>query len=232
MALYRERLEPALPHLLERLKAAAVRSGRTGTDVTLVAVTKSHPAGAVEAALQMGLTHLGENRIAELAWKREAFDGRGVHWHLIGHVQSRKSEGVLGLADLFHALDSAKLGSRLSRQLEEREGHLEVLLQVNTSGEESKGGFDCEQHVEEIHEMIELPRLQVRGLMTMAPFTANEGIVRNTFARLRELHERLRASTGYTGTELSMGMTSDFEVAIEEGSTLVRIGTALFGERE
>lgn len=205
--------------------------GRRAGDVTLVGVTKSHPAEVIEAALRAGLVDVGENRIAELAGKRERFAGRGVRWHLIGHVQSRKSGAVIGLADLFHALDSVKLAGRLARQLDEAGSDLDVLLQVNTSGEVSKGGFDAEREVDHIHQVLEHPRLNVRGLMTMAPFTADESVVRTTFARLRVLHERLLATTSYSGTELSMGMTSDFRVAIEEGSTLVRVGTALFGER-
>jgi len=231
VSVYRERLLRALPALRDRMAAAAGRAGRTADDVALVGVTKSHPVEAVEAALEVGLVDLGENRVEELAWKRDAFAGRTVRWHLIGHVQSRKSGDVLKIADLFHALDSTKLAMRLARQLDESGRDLDVLLQVNTSGEESKGGFSFDQGVEQLHAVLELPRLQVRGLMTMAPFTADERMIRTTFARLRELHDRLRAIPGYSGTELSMGMTSDFEIAIEEGSTLVRVGTALFGER-
>lgn len=233
---YTARLATSLPELKERMSRACASAARAVDDVTLVGVTKSHPAEVIEAALRVGLTDLGENRVEELTWKRAAFDGRGARWHLIGHVQSRKSAAILGIADLFHALDSLKLAKRLSRQLAEVDAELgaaelDVLLQVNTSGEASKGGFDAEREVDHIHEVLEHGALRVRGLMTMAPFTDNEAVVRKTFVHLRELHERLRATTSYSGTELSMGMTSDFHVAIEEGSTLVRVGTALFGER-
>lgn len=231
VAAYRERLEQALPRVQERIAAAAARAGREDHEVTLVGVTKTHPAEAIEASVQVGLVDLGENRVEELTWKRLAFLNCGVRWHLIGHVQSRKSEGVVVGADLFHALDSTRLAGRMGRQLEEKGKELDVLLQVNTSGEDSKGGFSPDELEDSIGSVLETKHLRVRGLMTMAPFVADERVVRRTFIRLRELHDRLLTTTPYKGTELSMGMSSDFELAIEEGSTLVRVGTALFGER-
>lgn len=231
IAVYRERLEQALPRVRERIAAAAARAGRKEGEVTLVGVTKTHPAEAIEAAVRVGLLDLGENRVEELTWKHQAFLDSGVCWHLIGHVQSRKSEGVVVSADFFHALDSTRLAGRIGRQLEETGKELDVLLQVNTSGEGSKGGFSPGELEDSIGSVLETKHLRVRGLMTMAPFVADERVVRQTFTRLRELHDRLLATTQYKGTELSMGMSSDFEPAIEEGSTLVRVGTALFGER-
>ena len=227
---YQKRLEAVLPPLLDRMSAAAESSGREPTSVRLVAVTKSHPLEAVEAALACGLCDLGENRVAELASKAARVEG-GVRWHMIGPVQSRKAADVAAVADVVHSLDRHKLARRLSTACGEAQRSLAVLLQVNTSGEASKGGYSPEQLVDEVGAVLELPHLEVRGLMTMAPFTEDSGLVRATFRRLRELHEQLQGIGNYTGTELSMGMTNDFEIAIQEGSTLVRVGTALFGER-
>ncbi len=228
---YRSRLGESVPRLRDRMGAAALRAGRDPSSVTLVAVTKGHPPDAVEAALQAGLNDLGENRVDELARKVEHLGRTRMRWHLIGHVQRRKAADAASLAHLFHALDSLRLAEKLSRTVGDGGRALQVLIQVNTSGEEAKGGLELRAALEGIGRIVELPGLDVRGLMTMAPFVSEERILRDTFARLRGLHERALEETGYRGTELSMGMTNDFEVAIEEGSTMVRVGTALFGER-
>ena len=229
-AAYRARLETVLPPLLDRMSSAAEASGRESDSVRLVAVTKSHPLEAVEAALACGLRDLGENRVAELASKAARITG-DVRWHMIGPVQSRKAADVAAVADVVHSLDRHKLARRLSNACHETQRTLAVLLQVNTSGEASKGGYSADEVLDEVGAVLELPHLEVRGLMTMAPYTDDSGLVRATFRRLRELHEQLLGIDDYTGTELSMGMTNDFEIAIQEGSTLVRVGTALFGER-
>lgn len=229
---YRERLEHTLPRVRARIEEAARASDRECGAVTLVAVTKGHPVEAVAAAAAAGIRHVGENRIEELEEKRATGIVSGVHWHFIGHVQSRKAARVFAASDLIHSVDSLKLARRFSAAAAEVGGVARVLVQVNTSGEEAKGGFEGGDVVERIHEVAELPSLEVLGLMTMAPFVDDEGVLRATFGGLRTVSEQVRAVTNRVGSELSMGMTNDLEVAVREGSTMVRIGTALFGERQ
>jgi hypothetical protein len=228
---YASRLEEALPALRARIADAARASGRSADAVRLVAVTKSHPLEALEAALAVGLTELGENRVEELEGKVAALGRDTATWHMIGHLQSRKARRASELADLIHSVDTPKLAEKLSRAGEEQGIRVAALAQVNTSGEGSKSGFEGRGAVEEIHRIAELPGLRVDGLMTMAPFVDDEAVLAQAFAGLRTLSERLRAATDRVGPTLSMGMTNDLEVAIREGSTMVRIGTALFGER-
>ena len=228
---YGERLARTLPALRERIDDALEAAGRPSGAVRLVAVTKAHPYEAVEAALAAGLTDLGENRVSELEGKVEHFGSEGFTWHMIGHVQSRKASRVAEVAGLVHSVDSMKLARKLARAAAESGDTLDVLVQVNTSGEEAKYGYDPEAAYEEVLEMTELDGLSVRGLMTMAPFVDDEVVLGATFQGLRRLSERLRASSDAVGPELSMGMTNDLGVAVREGSTMVRIGTALFGER-
>jgi pyridoxal phosphate enzyme (YggS family) len=228
---YAARLERALPAVLERIERATSGAGRPADSVRLVAVTKSHPLEAVDAALAAGLQDLGENRVHELEEKSEARSGSGARWHMIGHIQGRKAGRVADLADLIHSVDSTKLAERLSRIAVEEGVEVAGLVQVNTSGERSKSGFDAIEAVERIHRIAELPGLRVEGLMTMAPFVEDEAVLTGAFAGLRDVLERLRGITSAVGPELSMGMTNDMEYAIRQGSTMVRIGTALFGER-
>lgn len=199
--------------------------------MTLVAVTKAHPPEALTAALSLGLTNLGENRMEEMEKKVELLGRDAATWHMIGHLQSRKARKAVELADLVHSLDSMKLGRRLSSFATEQGKRIPALVQVNTSGEGAKSGFSSEEALERIHELLELPGLEIRGLMTMAPFLEDEVVLRGAFSGLREIHEKAGKLPEYRGTELSMGMTNDFELAVEEGSTMVRVGTALFGER-
>jgi pyridoxal phosphate enzyme (YggS family) len=235
MNAYDRRLRDALPEVRSRIAGAADRSGRSPTDVRIVAVTKGHAFDAVEAALAAGLQDLGENRIEELEAKAARF--REARWHMIGRLQKRKAPKVFGLAWLVHSVDSVELAERLDRSARDGaapEGTvpLDVLVQVNTSGEESKTGFGAENAIEGIGALLGLRTLRVRGLMTMAPLTSDERVLRATFRRLREVQEEAgRALDGYRGTELSMGMSNDFEIAVEEGSTMVRLGTVLLGER-
>lgn len=229
---YRESLNQGLPRVRDTIAAAAARSGRDPDAVTLVAVTKAHPLEAVQAALEAGLRDMGENRVEELQWKARALARTAVRWHMVGHVQRRKVPGLAGIPRLVHSIDSVRIAQRFS-SVAVASGHpFRVLLQANTSGEGTKGGFSRDELVEAIHEIVELPSLEVRGLMTMAPFTDDEAVVRSTFRRLREVHETLRSTSAYEADQLSMGMTNDYQIAIEEGSTMVRIGTALFGARQ
>lgn len=229
---YASRLEEALPEVRALIARAAEASGRGEESVRLVAVTKAHPLEAVEAALAAGLTDLGENRVEELEAKVQVFGASAATWHMIGHVQSRKASRATQVADVIHSVDTSRLGERLSRAAEEKGGRIAVLAQVNTAAEASKSGFDVAEAAEAIHALAELPGLEVRGLMTMAPFVDDESVLAGAFASLRNLSERLRGVSARVGPELSMGMTNDLEIAIREGSTMVRIGTALFGERD
>ena len=224
---YAARLRETLPQVRASIAEAAQRVGRAPDDVRLIAVTKSHPVACPRAAIKAGLTDLGENRVEELEEKVAALGHDGVRWHMIGHVQSRKAPRLVGLADLIHSVDSLKLAQRLDRD----GARSDILVQVNTSGEDAKSGFSRQEAVEAVLQIAELPHLRVQGLMTMAPFVDDEAVLRTTFARLREVLDDVRRANPHVGAELSMGMTNDLRYAIEEGSTMVRIGTALFGER-
>jgi pyridoxal phosphate enzyme (YggS family) len=228
---YRERLARTLPEVRGRIAEAARRAGRDPASVRLVAVTKGHPAEAIEAAVEAGLRDLGENRVEELESKVARFAGRGVTWHMIGHVQGRKAGRVLDAAEVIHSVDSLRLAERIDRLAGDRGWVARVLAQVNSSGEESKSGFDGGAAVEAVLSIAALPNLRVEGLMTMAPFVDDEQVLCAAFRRLRETRDEARRRDPRVGLELSMGMTNDLEIAIREGSTIVRIGTALFGER-
>lgn len=230
---YRERLARTLPRVKEAIAEGAAAVGREASSVRLVAVTKGHPVEAARAALDAGLTDLGENRVEALEEKAAVLAGAGVRWHLIGHVQGRKAARALAAADLIHSVDTLRLAGRLSRGAEEAgHGPAAVLLQVNTTGESTKSGFPIEGATEALLEAAELRGIRVEGLMTMAPLTDAETVLREAFRRLRELLNGIRSHDPDIGGELSMGMTNDLRIAVEEGSTMVRVGTALFGEGE
>jgi pyridoxal phosphate enzyme (YggS family) len=230
--MFETRLRENLPRVQEALEKATIRSGREPGAVTLVAVTKAHPLEALTAALGVGLTDLGENRLEEMEGKVGTLGRDAATWHMIGHIQSRKARLAVELSDLIHSVDTMKLGRRVSAFAVELGRTVPVLVQVNASGEEVKSGFSLDEAAERVHELLELPGVEIRGLMTMAPFVEDERVLRGTFSNLRGVHEGLGKLPGYRGTELSMGMTNDFELAVEEGSTMVRVGTALFGERQ
>lgn len=229
--MYRTRLQENLPRVREAIEKAATKGGRNPEEVTLVAVTKAHPPEALHAALAAGVRDLGENRVEELGEKVGLLGREAATWHMVGHVQSRKARQAAESADLIHSLDTLKLARKVSGFGTERGSRIPVLVQANLSQEESKSGFRREGMVESIHEILTLPGLEVRGLMTMAPFVEDEWVLRKVFQDLRRIGEEAGRLPGYKGNELSMGMTNDFELAVEEGSTMVRIGTALFGER-
>jgi pyridoxal phosphate enzyme (YggS family) len=216
----------------ERIEAAQQRAGRTG-EVTLVAVTKQHPASTVEAAIAAGLGDIGENRVQELEQKVAEVGRDAARWHLIGRLQRNKVRAALPLFDLLHSLDSLRLAEAVSRIAVEEGREVRALVQINASEEASKAGFGVGEAIEAIGRMAELPALELEGLMTMAAFDADEAELRRTFRAVRELSEAAaRQVPAFTPKHLSMGMSGDFEIAVEEGSTLVRLGTVLFGERD
>ena len=232
---YHLALERNLPRVRQRIAAAAERSGRDPGAVRMVAVTKGHPPGAIAAALAAGLRDIGENRIEELQSKVPLFEAGTVTWHAIGHIQRRKAAGAARLAALIHSVDSLRLAEKLSRLGAAEARRIPVLVQVNASGEATKGGLpvarDPEQALAGIGQVAALPGLRVEGLMTMAPFVAGETTLRTTFRRTREALEAAASIDGVVGRELSMGMSNDYEIAVEEGSTMVRLGTTLLGRR-
>jgi hypothetical protein len=228
-------LGASLARVRERIERARERAG-TGRPVEMVAVTKGHGFEVVEAALDAGLRRLGENRVQELADKAARLDQAGrraaVEWHLIGHVQRNKVRQAVPLFDLIHSIDSERLAAELSKEAERLDRDVAGLVQVNTSGESAKSGFDYDDAVDAVTRIANLPRLRIVGLMTMAPFTDDESVLRPTFRRARELFERCADVDGVEARWLSMGMSNDYEIAIEEGATMVRLGTVLFGERQ
>lgn len=218
-----------------RIGAAAERSGRRPDDVLLVAVSKTHPIEDIVAAMAAGQRDFGENRLEELWTKVE--QARSLHldairWHMIGNIQSRKTRDAVGPFVLIHSIDRAKIAARLSRDAEAAGNVMKVLVEVNVSGEASKHGFTPDELLAQAGELLALPGIDVAGLMTMAPYEAEPEATRPVFRALRSLRERLAdAYPAGDWNELSMGMTNDFEVAIEEGATIVRIGSAIFGSR-
>jgi pyridoxal phosphate enzyme (YggS family) len=214
--------------LRERIAAAVVRGGH-GQAVTIVAVTKTHGAEAVRAAWAAGVHDVGENKVQEALRKQESVDVP-VRWHLIGHLQRNKVR-TLDHFVLLHALDSSRLADAVHGYGVEQGRAVEALVQVNVSGEGTKGGFTLDELRAEGERLTGLVGVRVRGVMTMAPYTEDERVLRATFAGAREARQLLQAA-GHPATELSMGMSNDFEIAVEEGATMVRLGTVLFGARE
>ena len=223
----------------ERIAQAAVSAGRDPAQVKLVVVTKGHPLEGVHAALDAGLRYFGENYAQEgVSKKLDCSAWTGVEWHMIGHIQSCKAQLVAQHYDWIHSLDNLKLAHRLDRFAAEGRSQLPVLLECNVSGEESKYGWPAWQEkkwpslFEEISTLFDMGNLRVCGLMTMAPFVQDPEIARPYFRRLRDLRDRLvEQFPGADWHELSMGMSADFEVAVQEGATMVRIGTAIMGVR-
>ena len=210
-------------HVRQRVEHAAERAGRSPADVTIVAVSKGFPPSAIDEAVVAGIGDVGENRVQEAAAKIVALRPLPITWHLVGHLQTNKAKTALELFDIIHSVDSLHLAEVLSHP--DRSGPLPILLEVNAAGEATKFGFPPGEVAAAAQAIARLPHLDLRGLMTVAPFVSDPETVRPVFRELR----RLRDALGLR--ELSMGMTDDFEVAIEEGATLVRIGRAIFGER-
>ena len=226
-----ERYRAARARVLERIADACARAGRDPGEVTLVAVSKSVPAAALRDAVVAGLCLLGENRVQEGLAK--APEVPGARWQLVGPLQSNKARRALEVFESIQTVDSPHLAGRLDRLVPEVApgGRYPVLVQVNVDLDPAKAGFPPAGLDEALGEIVELPHLAVRGLMTVGRLTADPAEARGTFRALRELSRRCRRGSPGLGPDLSMGMTDDFEIAVEEGATIVRIGRALFGER-
>jgi len=229
-------LRARVEEVRRRVEASAARAGRDPRAVTLVAVSKTHPPALVREAVAAGLRDFGENRVQEAEEKIGELkaEAPGVRWHLIGHLQANKARRAVRLFELIHSVDSPSLVERLERVcVEEGRERLEVLVQVDLAGEASKSGAG-ESELPALAESLKgCVRVRCRGLMTLPPFSEDAELVRPYFRRLRNLRDGLRAGGVFGGGagELSMGMSHDFEAAIEEGATIVRVGTAIFGER-
>ena len=223
-----------LLRIQERIATAAARAGRRAEEITLIAVSKTHPASAIHEAYEAGVRHFGENRVQEWEGKRTGTEGLAATWHLIGHLQSNKAARA---AKLFHSIDSVDdfaIAQRLERARAEADDSdkLRVLIEVRVAPEETKSGVEISQLAALAEKFAALPRLELAGLMCIPPFLEDAEGVRPYFRRLRELREDLTKKLGLALPVLSMGMSHDFEVAIEEGATEVRVGTAIFGVRE
>ena len=212
----------------ERIDAAAKRGGH-GQSVTIVAVTKTHGPEAVQAAYAAGIADIGENRVQEALGKIDQVREE-VRWHLIGHLQRNKVKSLDRFV-LFHSLDSSRLADAVDRFGRERGSPVDVLMQVNPAREETKGGFDITEVPEIAERLRGYKGLRIKGAMTIARLDADEAELRETFSAVRDVR-RILADAGHPATEMSMGMSQDFEIAVEEGATMVRLGSILFGARE
>ena len=217
-------IEQNVRDLQQRIASACAGAGRSPDEMTLVAVSKTVQADAIEAAFNAGIRHFGESRVQEAKTKIEQLRGLkpDINWHMVGHLQTNKAKTAAAIFDIIHSVDSLKLAEALNNCSPRR---LPILIQVNVSAEATKGGFMLSEVQETVKQMRRLPNLDIQGLMTIAPWVDNAEEVRPVFRRLRQLRDALGLK------HLSMGMSDDFEVAIEEGATLVRIGRAIFGER-
>jgi hypothetical protein len=219
-----------LESVREKIAAAADRTGRNSSEIELVAVSKTHPAEIIREVVEAGQELFGENRVQEALAKIPLLPGK-LRWHLIGHLQSNKIRKALPHFELIHGVDSLDLARDIDRIAAEEGVFPRILLEVNVSGEGSKHGFEPELLERHLEELLALPRLQIEGFMTMAPLAPEAEASRPHFRSLRELRDRLAQQAGISFPTLSMGMSGDYAVGIEEGATLVRVGSAIFGRR-
>jgi len=224
------RIRENLLRVTERIEKATRRAGRSPGEIKLVAVSKTVDAGRIREAIEAGVSILGENYVQEAQKKIEEI-GKPVPWHFIGHLQSNKAKVAVRLFDAVHCVDSLPLAEDLNRRAQQADRKMPVMIEVNLSGETTKFGTEEEKVMTLAQAILKLDHLSLDGLMTMPPYFDDPGMSRPYFVQLRALKERLAAG-GIPLKDLSMGMSNDFEVAIEEGATYVRVGTAIFGERK
>lgn len=217
----------------EKVIQACKRAGRDPKEVTLIAVSKTKPMSMIEELLPLGVRDFGENKVQELTAKAESLSHE-IHWHMIGHLQRNKVKYVLDKACLIHSVDSLRLAEEISKEAGKKQVTVSILLEVNAAGEESKFGITPGETLSLAQEIAKLPHIQIKGLMTIAPYTQNPEDNRIFFRNLRKLSVDIAQKNidNVTMSVLSMGMTGDYEVAIEEGATHVRVGTGIFGERD
>ncbi len=225
-----ESMRSNLSAIEESIAAACIRAGRNRESVTLIGVSKTFPASLVDDAVSLGVGDIGENRVQELRAKVDEVQ-TSPRWHVIGHIQSNKAKEAARLADVIHTVDSVHLAERLAKEADQLQKRLDVLIQVNVGGEEQKSGVTPDAAERLLSEILSFGALRIRGLMTIPPIASSDR-TRAFFAQLRDLRDRLQpVAGGDIFTELSMGMSDDFPVAIEEGATMIRVGRALFGDR-
>jgi PLP dependent protein len=213
-----------------KIEESCIKSGRNRSEIKLIAVSKAQSASVINEVLVAGIKNLGENKAQELRDKSELIDG-DFNWHYIGHLQTNKIKYVIKAAEFIHAVDSVKLAEEINRKSKEVNKNQKVLLEIKTSNEATKFGLANEEEIfETVESCKKCSNINLIGLMTMAPYSDDMNMIRNCFIQLRTLKEKLNKN-GFALSELSMGMTNDYEIAIEEGSTMLRIGTAIFGER-
>ena len=224
-----------LKEALKQITEAAENAGRDPRDVTLIAVGNTKPASMIREAYDLGIRDFGENKVQELTAKYEELP-KDIRWHMIGHLQSNKVKYIVDKVALIHSVDSLKLAKVIEKEAAKKGvEHIDILLEVNVSGEESKFGMTPDELLEQIDEFLALERVRVRGLMTIAPFTEDPEESRPHFRRLRQLSVDIQQQNRHNNIDvarLSMGMSGDFRIAIEEGASYVRIGTMIFGERD
>jgi PLP dependent protein len=223
-------LEERYSEICQRIEAACQRAKRDPKGVTLIAVSKTRLPEEVDQLARLGVGHFGENKVQEAKAKIPLCSGQ-IRWHGIGHLQTNKARDAVRLFHMIHSVDSIRLAQELGKLARDQAKHLPILLEVNVSGESSKFGIKPEELVSIVTEINGLSHLELRGLMTMAPYAEDSEKARPFFRKLAELKREVEGKLGISLPDLSMGMSGDYEVAIEEGATLVRIGTALFGER-
>ena len=220
-----------LDRVLEKIASAAANSGRSADEIELVAITKTHPAEKVREAIEAGQTLFGESRVQEARAKIPELPSN-LRWHFVGHLQKNKVRQALQLFEMIHSVDSFALAQDVDRIAQEEGSHPRVLLEVNVAGEGSKFGFAPVHLREQMEALLALPRLSIEGLMCIPPLAGESEDSRKFFVQLRELRHSLEKEFNIKLPQLSMGMTQDFPIAIQEGATLVRVGTAIFGERK
>ncbi len=225
-------IQENLTEIKKRIADACRRSGRKESEVTLIAVSKTKPLSMIQEALEAGMREFGENKPQEMRDKAKLLE-KPVHWHMIGSLQTNKIKYVVGTACLIHSIDSVALAAAIEKEAAKKELVMDILLEVNIAVEGSKHGFLADEVLPAVLEIAKMPHLCIKGLMTVAPYTENAEENRRYFRKMKELLVDIQTKNidNVFMDILSMGMTSDFEVAIEEGATMVRIGTAIFGER-
>ncbi len=215
-----------------KVNDACERAGRKTDEVTLIAVSKTKPVPMLLEAYNAGAREFGENKVQEIMDKYDKLP-QDINWHLIGHLQRNKVKYIIDKVKMIHSVDSMRLAEEISKEAVKKSVHMDILLEVNVAGEESKFGFSCEEAAKEVENIAALPGITVQGLMTIAPFVENPEDNREVFRKLKKLSVDIASKNidNVFMRDLSMGMTGDYEVAIEEGATLVRVGTGIFGER-
>lgn len=227
-----EVIQQNLNTVREKIKAAAERAGRNPEEITLIAVSKTKPLPMLQAAYDAGQRVFGENKVQEICEKYPAMP-QDIAWHMIGHLQTNKVRSVIGKTAMIHSVDSIKLAAEIQKEAQKHSVICDVLIEVNIAGEDSKYGFSAKDVPAFAEELAKLPNLRLRGLMTVAPFTENPEENRKYFRQMKQLSVDINKKNidNICMDTLSMGMTGDYEIAVEEGATMVRVGTGIFGER-